>query len=230
LPEPVISEIALGAIAHDVGQTMIAKHILDSHSRNKVEEDIFRNHCQQGVDIAKSSGEFSSLATSMIAQHHEHFDGTGYPTGKKGSEISLAARIFSIVNRYESLCGTATKDGHFITPAEVLRAMWQSERNHFDPAIFPAFIKLLGVYPPGSIVSLNDGSVGIVISPGDSSLHPKVLVYDPNVTKDEAEIFDLIADDGLQIESSINPKDLSSEIAQWMNVGTSFTLYFATPQ
>lgn len=228
LPESVISEIALGAIAHDVGQTTIAKHILNSTSRSKVEESVFRDHCIKGVEIAKNSGAFSSIAISMIAEHHEHFDGSGYPDEKKGNEIGLAARILSIVDRYETLCGTITKDGKMLMPAEVLRVMWKSEKNRFDPNILPSFIKLLGVYPPGSIVRLSDGDIGLVISPGLSSLHPKLIIYDSSVSKGEAEIVDLSPDDDLQIESTVNPKDLPIEILEWMNLGESFSLYFAT--
>jgi len=228
LPETVISEIALGAIAHDVGQTTIAKHILNSTSRSKVEESVFRDHCIKGVEIAKDSGAFSSVAISMIAEHHEHFDGTGYPAEKKGSDISLAARILSIVDRYETLCGTITKDGKVLMPAEVLRVMWKLEKNRFDPTILPSFIKFLGVYPPGSIVRLSDGAICLAISPGSSSLHPKVIIYDSSVSKYEAEVVDLSPEDDLQIESTVNPKDLPKEILEWMSLGESFSLYFAT--
>lgn len=228
LPESVVSEIALGAIAHDVGQTMIRKHILEATTRTKVEESIFRDHCRLGVDIATTSSAFSTIAKSIIADHHEYFDGSGYPAGKKGEEISLPARIFSIVDRYETLCGSVNKEGKTLLPVDVLRLMWQAEKDRFDPAILAAFIKLLGVYPPGSIVSLSDGSIGLVISPGESSLHPKMLICDTKVTKDEAEIIDLQPGGQLEIEASVHPKNLSREIVKWLNMGNKLTLYFAT--
>lgn len=228
LPEQVISEIALGSLAHDVGKTMIPKHILAASSRNKVEEGIYKDHCRLGMEIIKSADAFSSIAKSIIADHHEHIDGSGYPLGKKGSEISIPAKIVGIVNRYENLCGTQDKEGKELRPDTVLRLMWHTEKSQYDPAILAAFIKLLGVYPPGTIVGLSDGSIGLVISPGDSSLHPKIIIYDPNVTKDEAEIIDLHPDGNLIIESSINPKELSSEVIDWIRNGDKFTFYFAT--
>ncbi len=228
LPEQVISEIALGSLAHDVGKTMIPKHILVATSRSKVEQGIYKDHCRLGLEIVKLSDAFSPLAKSIIADHHEHIDGSGYPLGKKGPEISIPAKIVSIVNRYENLCGTKDKEGNDLRPDTVLRLMWHTEKSCYDPAILAAFIKLLGVYPPGTIVSLNDGSIGLVISPGDSSLHPKVIIYDPNVTKDDAEILDLHPDGDLLIETSLNPKDLSKEVIDWIRVGDKFTFYFAT--
>lgn len=228
LPEQVISEIALGSLAHDVGKTMIPKHILMATSRNKIEQGIYKDHCRLGLEIVKLADAFSPLAKSIIADHHEHIDGSGYPLGKKGTKISIPAKIVSIVNRYENLCGTKDKDGNDLRPDTALRLMWQTEKSYYDPAILAAFIKLLGVYPPGTIVSLSDGSIGLVISPGDSSLHPKVIMYDPNVTKDEAEILDLHPDGNILIEGSINPRDLSKEVIDWIRVGDKFTFYFAT--
>jgi len=228
LPEQVISEIALGALAHDVGKTMIPKHIQAATSRSKVEQGIFKDHSRLGLSIANSSDSFSSLAKSIIADHHEHVDGSGYPLGKKDSQISIPAKIVSIVNRYDNLCGVKNKDGKELRPDSVLRFMWHTEKSYYDPAILAAFIKMLGVYPPGTIVELNDGSIGLVISSGESSLHPKVIIYDKNVKKDEAEIIDLHPDGILVIESSLNPKDLPIDVVEWMKEGEKFTFYFAS--
>jgi hypothetical protein len=87
---------------------------------------------------------------------------------------------------------------------------------------------LLGVYPPGTIVSLSDGSIGLVISSGENSLYPKVIIYDKNLIKEEAEIIDLNPDSSIFIESSIHPKNLSSDVVAWMKTGEKFTFYFAT--
>jgi putative nucleotidyltransferase with HDIG domain len=228
LPEKVISEIALGALAHDVGKTMIPRHILVSTSRNKVEQGIYKDHCRLGLEIVKLTDVFSPLAKSIIADHHEHFDGSGYPLGKKGSEISIPAKIVGIVNRYENLCGVKNKDGMELRPDSVLRFMWHTEKSFYDPAFLAAFIKMLGVYPPGTIVSLSDGSIGLVISSGENSLYPKVIIYDENLIKDEAEIIDLNPDSGISIESSIHPNNLSSDVLAWMKAGEKFTFYFAS--
>jgi HD-GYP domain-containing protein (c-di-GMP phosphodiesterase class II) len=228
LPEKVISEIALGALAHDVGKTMIPRHILVSTSRNKVEQGIYKDHCRLGLEIVKLTDVFSPLAKSIIADHHEHIDGSGYPLGKKGSEISISAKIVAIVNRYENLCGVKNKDGMELRPDSVLRFMWHTEKSFYDPAFLAAFIKMLGVYPPGTIVSLSDGSIGLVISSGENSLYPKVIIYDKNLIKEEAEIIDLNPDSSIFIESSIHPKNLSSDVVAWMKTGEKFTFYFAT--
>jgi hypothetical protein len=133
-----------------------------------------------------------------------------------------------IVNRYENLCGVKNKDGMELRTDSVLRFMWHTEKSFYDPAILAAFIKMLGVYPPGTIVSLSDGSIGLVISAGENSLYPKVIIYDKNLIKDEAEIIDLNPDSSIFIESSIHPKNLPNEVVTWMKAGEKFTFYFAT--
>ena len=226
LPTAVISEIAIGALAHDIGSTLIPARILRSNSRNKAEENLYRDHCRLGVDLARASGAFSEGAISALQDHHEAMDGSGFPSGKKGVALGLAARIVAVVSHYDRLCNPASPDAKPMMPAEALKKMWVEEQSRLDPTLITALVKLLGVYPPGTIVQLNDGSLGLVVSPGKSSLAPKVLIYDPDLPKEEAPVVDLGEVTSLSIEVAPNLASLPEEALMWLNPRANLSYYF----
>lgn len=230
VPLTAVNEIALGALAHDAGKSMIPKHILRTKTRNKVEENLFRDHCKLGVELATISGAFSEGAISAIRDHHEALDGSGYPAGKKADEIGLAARIVAVANRYDRLCSPESPDVEPMLPARALRYMWKNEQTRLNPVVMTALIRLLGIYPPGTIVSLNDGSLGLVVSPGKNSLYPKVLIYNPEVAKDEAIVMDLQEGGGLAIVEAHHPQDIPEDVLIWMDVRKRITYYFTVEE
>ena len=121
LPAGAIKEIALGALAHDVGLVKVPPHILRSANRSRVEENLYREHCRFGVELARSSGGFSAGAIAAIEDHHEALDGSGFPAGKKGAAIGLAARIVGVVNRYDRLCHPESPDTRSMLPTHALK-------------------------------------------------------------------------------------------------------------
>ncbi len=99
----------------------------------------------------------------IIYQHHELADGTRYPKGLAATEMDPLARILSMVNIYDNLCNPVNV-ADAMTPYSALSNMFSNNRKRYDNALLNTFIKALGVYPPGSIVLLNDGVYGIVMS------------------------------------------------------------------
>jgi HD-GYP domain-containing protein (c-di-GMP phosphodiesterase class II) len=230
LPPAAVSEIALGALSHDVGSTMIPRHILRAKKRSSAEENLYREHCKLGAELALISGAFSKVAIEAIQDHHEALDGTGFPSGKKGISIGLAAKIVAVANCYDRLCNPESHEIAPMLPANALKVMWRDEQTRLDPAIIAALIRLLGVYPPGTIVSLNDGSLGLVISPGKNSLYPKVLIYDPDLPKEEAPIIELEEGGDRKIEESHRPVDLPEDVLSWISPRERVTYYFTANQ
>jgi HD-GYP domain-containing protein (c-di-GMP phosphodiesterase class II) len=226
LPAAAVNEVALGALAHDVGSTMIPRHILRANKRTKVEENLYRDHCRLGVELALMSGAFSEGAIAAIRDHHEALDGSGFPSGKSGAAIGLSARIVAVADHYDRLCSPQSPEKLPMLPANALRKMWKEEQSRLDPAIIAALIRLLGIYPPGTIVSLNDGSLGLVVSPGKKSLFPKVMIYDPDVPKEEAPVIDLEEGGTIVIEEALNPTDIPEDALQWISPRERITYYF----
>ncbi len=226
LPAPAIEEVALGALSHDAGKTMIPAHIIRSDKRSKHEESMYRDHCSNGAYLVRISGSYSEAAISAIEDHHERLDGSGYPSGKSGASIGLSARIVAVVDYYDELCSPEAVGKIPMLPSDALKQMWRLEQSRLDLKIITALVKLLGVYPPGTIVSLNDGSMGLVVSPGKQSLLPKVLIYDADIPKDEAIVMDLAESPGITIESALKPEDISEDAFKWFNPREKLSYYF----
>lgn len=226
LNESQLAELALGLMAHDVGKGRVPSHILKSASRARHEEAFYRDHPKYGVDLAKIAAVFGPLALSVIADHHECLDGTGWPTGKATS--GLVARIGALVNRYDRLCSPEAQGAVALTPSEALAHLFRAESKKYDPHLLKILIRLLGVYPPGSIVKLSDESLGLVVSPGLHSLRPVVLIYNPDIKKEDAPTIDLGVDDEIKIVEAIRPSNLPDDVVAWLNPRQRLSYFYSS--
>ena len=226
LNEAQLAELALGSLAHDVGKFNIPAHILKSKLRAKHEESFYREHGAYGLELATLSGVFGPAALSGITDHHEFLDGTGWPTGKKNP--GPIARIVALADRYDRLCSPESPDREAVMPSEALARLFKLESSKFDQRLLGTLIKLLGVYPPGSLVQLNDESLALVVSSSKESLRPIVLIYSPEVDKREAPTVDLSLVAGLKIEEVLRPSSLPPDVLQWMNPRQRLSYFFTT--
>ena len=225
LSERELADLAMGALAHDAGKVQVPLHILKTCQRKKHEEDFYRQHVMFSVQLAAQSGAFSPEALGIVADHHETVDGSGWPRGRR--EASRAARILAVVNRYDNLCTPEATDAAPLMPAEALARMFRVEGKLFDPAILSTLIKLLGVYPPGTVVQLSDGSLALVVAPGPSSLQPQVLVYSPELRKAEAPTVELHTVADLKIAEAIRPATLPPSVLAWLNPQQRLSYFFS---
>jgi HD-GYP domain-containing protein (c-di-GMP phosphodiesterase class II) len=226
LSEAQLAELALGTLAHDIGKARVPAHILKAKTRAKHEEDFYRQHGEYGVELAKISGAFGPTAISIIADHHEYLDGSGWPKGK--TNAGPAARIVAVVDRYDRLCSPECSERDALMPAEALARMFRVEAARFDPRLMSLLIKLLGVYPPGTLVKLNDESLALVVSPGKESLRPTVLIYSPEVDKREAPTVDLGQVPELKIDEAVRPSTIPADVLAWLNPRQRLSYFFST--
>ena len=176
-----LQELAAGAILHDIGKTVIDKSILNKPATLDDDEmAIMRGHSQLGFDILRSNKENMKLPSIHIAlQHHEKYDGSGYPRGLSGEETHEYSRIVSIADVYDAI----TSDRPYrkgLAPHEAYELMLANSDLHFAPNILTVFLKRIAVYPIGTVVKLNTGDIGVVISvPSDMPLRPTLrLIMD----------------------------------------------------
>jgi len=226
LGEQQLAELALGTLAHDIGKAKVPLHILKAKTRAKHEEDFYRMHGAYGLELAKVSGVFGPVALSVIADHHEYLDGSGWPLGK--TNPGPAARIAAVVDRYDRLCSPESPEREALMPSEALARLFRTESAKFDQHLLKLLIKLLGVYPPGTLVRLNDESLGLVVSPGKDSLRPNILIYSPEMPKQEAPTIDLAQVAELKIEEALRPSALPADVLQWMNPRQRLSYFFST--
>jgi len=191
LGETDMLDLGVGALLHDIGKLELPPRVRHREEHfSAPEQKFYEEHVTHGVACALNMG-LSPGATVVIAQHHEHADGSGFPL-KLGSErMTPAAGIVALVNRYDNLCNPPLT-ARALTPHEALSLLFAQGKDRYDPAILGTFIKMMGVYPPGSVVQLTDDRYGLVVGVNSSRpLKPRVRVHDPRVPADELPVIDL---------------------------------------
>ncbi|MGE5451062.1 MAG: HD-GYP domain-containing protein [Acidobacteriota bacterium] len=227
-PAAVIQQVGLGALFHDIGEVDIPERIVKSHEPlNKAEMALFQQHCEYGVAIGKKVG-LPPEVLQVIMQHHEKVDGSGYPDRLKSAQMSLLSRIVSLVNAYDELCNPSNP-AKAMTPHEALSTMFAQQRSQFDPLVLSTFVRCMGVYPPGTIVVLTNGAIGMVVSQNTSKpLRPVVLIHDAAVPRDEAVLVDLEQEPGVSITKTLRPQQLSPEAHAYLAPRKKTTYFFDT--
>lgn len=225
LTESELADLAMASLAHDAGISEIPAKVVQTAKRKKFEEDFYRQHVKFSVQFATQSGAFSRDALAAIADHHECADGTGWPQAKKGS--TKVGNILAMVDSFEHLCTPEALDQDPMMPAEALSYMFRYQAERFDLKLLGMFIKQLGIYPPGTVVQLSDGSLGLVVSPGPNSLQPTVMLYAPESSKMDAPIVDLSAEADLKIVEAIRPNALAPEVMAWLNPEKRLSYFYS---
>ncbi|HJV24313.1 MAG TPA: HD-GYP domain-containing protein [Aromatoleum sp.] len=177
LPREVIKEISIGALLHDVGKAKVPDGILNKPAKlTEAEFDKMKSHVVQSKLILQHTPGISEIALDVAAQHHERYDGTGYPNKLKGSEISLYGQMGAIVDVYDAI--TSNRVYHKgMPPTQALRKLLEWSKYHFDPKLVHAFIRSVGIYPSGSLVRLESGKLAVVQAQNSEHLlQPTVLV------------------------------------------------------
>jgi len=225
LTEAEMNCLGMGALFHDIGKNRIDKKILrKTPPYTKSELEIIQRHPQWGVEIVSRGGAFAEEATRVILQHHEQCNGEGYPQHLKGDQIDKLARITTIVNSYDNLCNHIDPE-KCMTPYQALSFMYTKLQNHLDMELFSLFIRSLGIYPPGTVVRLSNGVIGIVVSINPQNpLKPSLMLYDPKIPKEEALFFEMEDDTDVTIETSIQPEKLPNEVRRYLcpSTGTNY--------
>jgi putative nucleotidyltransferase with HDIG domain len=226
LPQEVVNALGMGALFHDVGRKEIPdKVLLKTEPLTQAEQNLYQMHCQYGVDIAQRL-KLPPPVQAIIRDHHETFDGSGYPQRLKGEAISLLSRIVAIANYYDELCNPPNM-GVALTPHEALSIMFAKLRAKFDPKLLQVFIRCLGVYPPGTIVQLSNGVIGMVATVNTAKpMRPMVVIYDANIPKDEAILVDMERETDLNIVKAIKPAQVPQEVYRYLSPRKRVSYYF----
>ena len=168
----------LAGLLHDLGKAVMPPLVLNKPSKlTEAEFGVMKSHPVEGYEMLLKGGTTDTGALDVCLHHHEKMDGSGYPDGLKGDEISLLAKMGAVCDVYDAITSNRPyKTGW--DPAESLRKMAEWTKGHFDPAIFQAFVKSIGIYPVGSLVLMKSGRIGIVTEQAGKSLTtPKIKLF-----------------------------------------------------
>lgn len=220
-----IEAIGMGALFHDIGKLKIPSQITRKKTALTTPElNLLKMHPRYGIDLINLADYFPDAAKLIILQHHEYADGTGYPMGLVGDQIDKLSRIVTIVNEFDNLCHPLDET-KARTPHHALSLMFTQMKAKFHHESLGSFIRLMGIYPPGTIVQLSDQRIGMVMSANSTNMtHPEVLIYDAEVPRLEAPIIELT--DGLKIEKVASSKELRPEIILYLNPRAQKNYFF----
>ncbi len=226
LGEADMLDLGVGAMLHDIGKLGLperARH--HDEQLSSTELRLYEDHVARGVVMARKMG-LSGGATLVLAQHHEHADGSGFPLRLGTDRMTAAARIVSLVNRYDNLCNPH-RPSQALTPHEALALLFAQGKTKFDSAILGALIRMMGVYPAGSTVQLTDDRYALVVGVNSSRpLRPRVLVHEAGVPRNEALIVDLERLLGVGIRRSIKPLQLPSATLDYLAPRARVSYFF----
>ncbi|PKG39956.1 HD-GYP domain-containing protein [Psychromonas sp. Urea-02u-13] len=177
LSDKIIHEVGIGGLLHDIGKTLTPDEILNNPGKLTLEEFvIMKEHVVHSRKILQKTKGTSQISMDIAAQHHEKFDGNGYPLGLKGDQISRYGQMSAIVDVYDAL--TADRCYHVgKEPSEVLKLLVKWGGAHFNPSLVREFIQSVGIYPPDSLVMLSNQHLAKVIDINENMLKPIVEVF-----------------------------------------------------
>lgn len=158
-----LQELALGCLLHDLGKLSVPLEILNKPGTfSEPEMNIMKTHSEAGFDVLRKSPGVPLLAAHIAYQHHERFNGTGYPRGLKGQEIHEYSRVAAIADVYDAL----TSDRPYrkgMLPHEAYEIMIASSGQFFEAGLLQSFFEHIALYPLGTVVLLSSGETGVVI-------------------------------------------------------------------
>jgi len=187
-------KLGLAAVLHDIGKVFISKNILNKPGKLTYEEfDIVKTHPQKGFEYLKKANLPLSSCKAVL-QHHERFNGQGYPMGAEGEKISLFSRIITIADVCDALASNRPYR-KALTPTEIVEYVMSEYGSLFDPALVDVFIKRIAPYPVGTCVLLSNGMAGIVAENyPDSCLRPKIKIIKHGMKDIEPFFIDMKTD------------------------------------
>lgn len=206
-----VIQIATGALLHDVGMLRVPKGILDKKEQlSPAEINQIRTHPIHSYRIITQQLKYPEAIAAIALQHHERWDGNGYPRKLRGNDILLSSRIVSVADAYEAMVSERPYRNSMIGYS-AMKSILSDNGRRFDPVIIKAFLNSMGIFPIGSIVQLNDSSIGRVIETHASApLRPKLeLIIDEYGDKyAEIQSIDLLEKKNLFIVRAIDLKEL----------------------
>jgi len=180
LDRDTIREIGVGALLHDVGKMKVPDAVLNKPGKLTDDEfKIMKSHVVHSRILLESTPGMTQIGIDVAAQHHERFDGSGYPLGLKQDGISLYGQMAAIVDVYDAITADRCYHKGMETPV-ALRKLVEWSKFHFNEKLVHSFVRSVGIYPVGTLVKLESEKLAIVFEQHEKNLlTPNIrVIYD----------------------------------------------------
>jgi len=214
MPNHRVLQISTGALLHDLGMLKLPKDIVDKKGGlSDGEVQRIQAHPLYAYKTICKELLYPEDVGIIALQHHERWDGEGYPRRLSGNAIEIGARIVTVADAFEAMVSEKPYRNSMMG-YQAMKNLLSDNSRRFDPDVLKAFIKTMGIYPIGSIVLLNSGAVARVIEVhGETPLRPQIRVlideFGKAYKQDEGDVVDLLTEKSLFIARAIDPKELS---------------------
>jgi HD-GYP domain-containing protein (c-di-GMP phosphodiesterase class II) len=211
-----VMQITTGALLHDVGMLRLPKDILEKEGDlSDAEVQRMQAHPLYSYKIICKEFLYPEDVGLVALQHHERWNGEGYPRRVVGADIDLGARIVSVSDAFEAMVSEKTYRNSMMG-YQAMKNLLSDNSRRFDPDVLKAFIRIMGIYPIGSIILLNNGSIARVVEVHkDTPLRPSIRILIDEFGKvyenDEGDLIDLLTEKSLFIARALDPKEVNKK-------------------
>jgi HD-GYP domain-containing protein (c-di-GMP phosphodiesterase class II) len=216
LPNHRIMQTITGALLHDVGMLRLPPELVKKTGALSAEElRRMQTHTLYSYRIVHEEMNYPAEMGTLVLQHHENWDGSGYPQGVAGEDIHMGARIVSVCDAFEAMVSDKPYRNSLLGYQAIKNLLADNSRR-FAPDALKALVTIMGIYPIGSIVLLNNGVMARVVNVRkDAPLRPRVVVLADQsgkvVQQNQGELLDLLLEKSLYILRAINPDEFTRD-------------------
>ncbi|MFA5147006.1 MAG: HD domain-containing phosphohydrolase [Candidatus Omnitrophota bacterium] len=189
--EDLLADIGIAALLHDTGKLVMEAHIIKKAGKlNAQEAEKIKSHPIDGAEILLETPDVPLLAALSSFEHHMKYDVQGYPERLYGNKINVVSMMITIADVYDAL--RSKRSYHEpLPPEKVYEQMTELSEKNFHPLLLDIFFRRIGVYPPGTLVELDNNAIGLVVK--ESSLEmrrPQVeILYNPKGEREKEPYF-----------------------------------------
>ena len=218
LPNHKIMQVVTGALLHDVGMLRMPKEIVEKKGGlSAAELQRIQSHTLYTYKIVNKELLYPEDVGLIVLQHHERWDGEGYPRRIAGQAIDLGARIVSVADAFEAMVSQKPYRNSMMG-YQAMKNLLSDNLRRFDPDVIKAFIQTMGIYPIGSIILLNNGAMARVEEVVSTApLRPRIRILIDEFGKvykqDDGDLIDLLVEKSLFIARAVDPKEIAGKDA-----------------
>jgi HD-GYP domain-containing protein (c-di-GMP phosphodiesterase class II) len=220
LPKSDLRDLALGSLFHDFGKLKVPDNIRRKRGElTEPEQNYLKMHPNLGFDLLNACNLYPKSVLNIVLHHHEYIDGSGYPDHLTEKDIPLLTQIVALANDYEGLLEQFT-----FSPQLALGTLFKSHAKKHAQKLIEALVKVLGIYPPGTLVSLSDGSIGKVMMTTREVKQPHV--WSCNLGGGEANLRFLL-EENVTVSSVLRLDELSEGALKTLKADSPISFYFS---